>query len=181
MVALPASWSRTSTYGRARSGSGSFESWITTSPVSGRPTAITCMGTHGANSGTGATELDARRGRRVNRRDSSGSQHRPRRAGVARSSARPARRHPPDCRGRVPGSTQLLDRLGARGRSPDAHGGKTAGWRSVAPPRRSAILGRRRLGDRSPDVHAPPSGGNGEPRALSAGLLVPHLGGHHLP
>ena len=44
-------WCRTCTSGRAPSGCAAWNYAMTTRPGSGRPTAITCMGTHGNNSG----------------------------------------------------------------------------------------------------------------------------------
>ena len=56
-VARPGSWSRTCTSGRAPNGCAGCGCATPTSPVSGKTTATTCTETHGANSGTRATEL----------------------------------------------------------------------------------------------------------------------------
>ena len=108
---------RTSTSGRARSGCAGCGCRRRTSPASGRSTATTTTATHGGSSGTGATDLAARGRRRRRHRDASRQDDRVRRPGLARTPRRPARRRPPDRRGRLPGAAQLLDRVGA-GRHP---------------------------------------------------------------
>ncbi len=59
-------------------------------PDSGRPTAITCMGTHGNNSGTPATNLAGRRRHLHRPGDGLGGNHRAGAAGLARTSCRAA-------------------------------------------------------------------------------------------
>ena len=56
--------------------------------------------------------------------------------------AGPARRPPPDRRGRLPGPAQLLDRVPARGRRRRAHGRAARRRRGVAVPGRRGAAGR---------------------------------------
>jgi len=109
MEGRPVFWCLISTSGKAPSGSGVSSSPTPTGPASGSRTAITTTGIHGWSSGTRATELACGRGRRVHRRDRSGPQHRSRSSRVAGSSPRPAHRPSADRRGRVSGSTELLN------------------------------------------------------------------------
>src|SRR6266566_9024693 len=56
-VARPGCWCRTCTSGRAPNGCAAWTCATPTSRASGRPTATTCMETHGGNSATRATDL----------------------------------------------------------------------------------------------------------------------------
>ena len=99
----------------------------TTSRASGRPPATTTTGTHGASSGTGATD----RPRRITWRAATVREvvaETPRARTLVLDvpewpgpPRRPARRRAPDRRGRLPGAALLLDRLGARARRARAH------------------------------------------------------------
>ncbi len=81
--------------------------------ASGRPPATTTTETHGASSGTPATDLAGRHRRRGVRRDRDRPDARARRAGLARSPGRAARRRPADRAGRLPRVALVLDRVDA--------------------------------------------------------------------
>ena len=70
-------------------------------------------------------------------------EHRSRRSRLAGSPRRAARRRSPDCRGRLSGGAQLLDRVGAGGSPPRIDGRASRGRRGLALPDRCADAGRR--------------------------------------
>ena len=89
-----------------------------TSPASGRPTATTTTVTHGANSGTRATDLAGRRGGGRGRRDAERAHACVSTAPAGRGTC--AGQHVDvrlTARGRLPGPAQLLDRLAGRRRA----------------------------------------------------------------
>ena len=151
----PACWCPTSTSGRARSGCAACSSAWTTSRASGRASATTTTAIRGASSATGATDPCSGWSATVTEtdpRDRPNHDPAPRRAGLAGPSGRAARRRPPDCRGRLPGPAELLDRVGARGRPRRADRGPHRRRRGVALPdhrrrrRRPARAARARSG-----------------------------------
>ena len=109
--------SRTSTSGRARSGCAGCELRAEDEPGFWEGSATTTTAIHGASSATRATELAARRRRRLGRRDAAGQDDHARRSRLARAPRRSARRHEAHRRGRLSGAAQLLDRVRARGRA----------------------------------------------------------------
>ena len=138
-------------------------------PASGRATATTTTAIHGASSGTPATDLGDRRGRRAPRRDAARPEPHPRRPRLAGPPARAAHRRAAHRRGRLPGAAQLLDR-DAGGRHPrDDH--------RRAPRRRRglAVPGRCPRGRRQVELRGPIGGyfvwepGRGGPLGLIAG------------
>src|SRR3954471_16500137 len=92
----------------------------------------------GTDRGAGTDRLAARRRQRRGRRDAPRDDAGPRRARLARTPRRPARRRPPHRRGRLPDTALLLDRLGTRGRIARADGRTTRGRRGLAVPDRRA-------------------------------------------
>src|SRR6185437_3901702 len=96
--------------------------WRLTSPVSGRTTAITCTETRGRNSGTRATDLASRDGRRRDVGDAVRADHRAERPVLARPPGRAAPGRQADGRGRLQRGAVLLDRVG-RGGAGRHHGG----------------------------------------------------------
>src|SRR5712691_12131886 len=106
--------------------------------ASGRAPAITTTETHGASSGTGATDLAGRHGHRAARGDPDRPDDRPGRARLARPRRWPARRPEADRTGRLLDAAVLLDRVGARRRPARADGGAGTRRRGVALPDRGA-------------------------------------------
>src|SRR6266568_3098442 len=95
-AARPGCSFRTCTSGRARNGCAAWSCSITTNPVSGRPTATTCMGTHGKNSGTRATDLAGGHRHLGDQGNGGGPHDRAGGARLARAPGRAAPGRPPD-------------------------------------------------------------------------------------
>jgi len=138
--------------GQAWLASAAWNCSITTSPVSGRTTAITTTGIHGGNSDTRATELAGRYCRRSHRGDRLGPHDRAGSAGLARAPRRAASGCPADRGRRLQRRAVVLHRLGGR-RAGRHHRRAARGRRDLALPDPGTAPGR-------------PDGGTGANRKL---------------